>query len=228
MFKKLSIVKQLPIATATVGLMTVGATFAHTHTANAIYLNNSNITVEVGPGTSPGSFNNTFSNGNTIDKVIDAPYADATEVHNQTSHIWFTADEVGGGLELLFDFGQKYDLTTLHFWNYDEEIFDVDNIDFTFFNEDNIQVGQLSVTPALGTAPRVTAEDISLDAPLNVQFITAFLSGTNRQVDFQNLGFTGQVSNPSVPEPTSVPEATSIISLIVIGGICATSQRKSK
>ena len=106
-----------------------------------VYLNIDNISVAVGPGTSPGTFNNTFSSGQTIDKVIDAPTADAEEFHNQTTHIWFTADEVGGGLELIFDFGQEYDISTLHFWNYTAEGFDVDNVDFTFFNQSNVQVG---------------------------------------------------------------------------------------
>lgn len=164
-----------------------------------VYLNIDNISVAVGPGTSPGTFNNTFSSGQTIDKVIDAPTADAEEFHNQTTHIWFTADEVGGGLELIFDFGQEYDISTLHFWNYTAEGFDVDNVDFTFFNQSNVQVGSLSTQPALGSSPGILAEDIVLAAPLNVQFVTAFLTGTNRQVDFQNIGFTAEVSQVPVP-----------------------------
>ena len=167
--------------------------------AAPIYLNISNITVEVGPGTSPGSFNNTFSGGQTIDKVIDAPSADAGEVHSQTTHIWFTASSPGGGLELLFDFGEGFDITTLHFWNYNGEGFDVDNIDFTFFDESNVEVGTLSIMPDLGSTPAIFAQDIPLAAPLNVQFVTAFLTGSNQQVDFQNIGFTGEVS--IIPEP---------------------------
>jgi hypothetical protein len=170
------------------------------HGAGAVplYLNLDNISVEVGPGTSPGTFNNTFSSGQTIDKVIDAPSADAEELHSQTTHIWFTADEIGGGLELLFDFGQGYDITTLHFWNYNGETYDVDHIDFTFFSPGNALVGSLSVEPDLGSSPAIVAQDIPLAAPLNVRHVTAFLSGSNGQVDFQNLGFTGGVS---VPEP---------------------------
>jgi len=167
--------------------------------AAPVYLNNNNISVSVGSGTSPGSFNNTFNNGNTIDKVIDAPSADAEEFHNQTTHIWFTADLIGGGLELLFDFGQSYDISTLHFWNYTGEGFDVDNIDFTFFDQNNSQIGSLSVQPTLGTSPGILSEDINLAAPLNVQFVTAFLTGSNRQVDFQNIGFTAEVSQVPVP-----------------------------
>lgn len=167
--------------------------------AAPVYLNIQNISVSVGPGTSAGSFNNTFSGGNTIDKVIDAPSADAEEFHNQTTHIWFTAAEVGGGLELDFDFGQAFDITTLHFWNFTSEGFDVDNIDFTFFNSANDQVGALSIEPDLGSSPGIRAQDIPLDAPLNVEFVTAFLSGDNRQVDFQNVGFTAEPSVIPIP-----------------------------
>lgn len=167
-----------------------------------IYLNNTNISVEVGAGTSPGSFNNTFGSGNTIEKVIDAPSADAEEFHGQASHIWFTADQIGGGLELLFDFGQEYDITTLHFWNYTAEGFDVDNVSFNFFNGNNVEVGALSIMPALGSSPGIFAEDILLAAPLNVQFVTAFLTGSNREVDFQNIGFTAELS-AIIPLPPS-------------------------
>lgn len=177
--------------------------------AAPIYLNaDSGITVAVGSGTSAGTFNNTFNNGQTIAKVIDAPSATATEVHNQTTHIWFTADQVGGGLELLFDFQQEYDISTLHFWNYDGEAYDVDNVDFTFYNGSNTQVGTLSIQPALGSSPAIAAQDIALAAPLNVRYVTAFLTGTNRQVDFQNIGFTAEVSQPvggQVPLPAGLP-----------------------
>lgn len=174
-------------------------TTAFTNASAAIYLNNTNITVEVGPGTSPGTFNNTFNGGQTIEKVIDAPSASAAEFHNQTTHIWYTADAVGGGLELLFDFGQEYDISTLHFWNYTGESYDVDNVNFTFFDGFNNFQGSLSVEPALGSSPGILAQDIELLAPLNVQFVTAFLSGTNRQVDFQNIGFTAEVSQVPLP-----------------------------
>jgi hypothetical protein len=179
-----------------------------------VYLNEANISVAVGPGTSPGSFNNTFNGGQTINKVIDAPSADAVEFHNQTTHIWFTADQVGGGLELLFDFGQEFDLTTLHFWNYTGEGFDVDNIDFKLFNGANTQVGALSIAPALGSSSGILAQDIALAAPLNVQFVTTFLSGSNRQVDFQNIGFTGEVSTPQPPVSVAEP---GLISLFMLG-----------
>ena len=175
-----------------------------------IYLNNQNINVTVGAGTSTGTFNNTFSGENTIGKVTDAPSAEAEEFHNQTTHIWFTADQTGGGLELEFDFNQEYDITTLHFWNYTGENFDVDNIDFTFFNSSNEQVGMVSVLPELGSSPGIQAEDILLEAPLNVQFVTAALTGNNGQVDFQNIGFTAELSQTSSPSTPSVPSVPSL------------------
>lgn len=170
----------------------------------SVFLNKDLITVAVGAGTSSGTFNNTFTNspGLTIQKVIDAPTAASAEIHNQDTHIWFTADNPGGGLELLFDFQAEYDISTLHFWNYDSESYDVDNVDFTFFNGANAQVGALSAMPALGSSPAIFAQDILLAAPLNVRYVKAFLTGTNREVDFQNIGFTANVSVPvnAVPE----------------------------
>ena len=171
--------------------------------AVSTYLNIDNISVAVGAGTSAGTFNNTFANGATINKVIDAPSASAEEFHNQTTHIWFTADQAGGGLELKFDFGIEYDINTLHFWNYTAEGYDVDNVDFSFFNGANAPVGTLSVQPALGSSPGIAAQDIVLAAPLNVRHVTAFLTGSNREVDFQNIGFTAEVSAP-VPEPATM------------------------
>lgn len=187
---------------STLTLVCLSSLAAKEAVAASVYLNESNMTVEVGPGTSPGSFNNTFNGGQTINKVIDAPSADAPEFHNQTTHIWFTASQAGGGLELIFNFDQAIDINTLHFWNYFGESFDVDNIDFTFFNNIGTEVGSLSVTPALGSSPGIFAQDIPLAAPLNVKSVNAFLTGSNRQVDFQNIGFTGEVS--AIPEPLTI------------------------
>ena len=186
-----------------------------------IYLNESNISVAIGAGTSAGTFNNTFSGGSTINKVIDAPTAASEEFHNQTTHIWFTASALGGGLQLLFDFGLGYDINTLHFWNYTSEDFDVDDITFTFFNPANAQVGTQSLMPALGSAPGILAQDIALPAPLNVQFVTVFLSGSNRQVDFQNIGFTAEIS--AVPIP-----AAAWLFISALGGLVVVSRKQQK
>jgi MYXO-CTERM domain-containing protein len=201
---KLSLAAPVALLALSVGSGTLAA---------PVYLNQSNISVAVGAGTSAGSFNNTFDNGQTINKVIDAPNAAASEFHNQTTHIWFTAATAGGGLELLFDFNTEYDISTLHFWNYDGEGFDVDNVDFTFFNGANAQVGTLSVQPALGASPAIFAQDILLAAPLNVRYVRAFLTGSNRQVDFQNIGFTADVSTPIDQNPVSSPGTLALAAL---------------
>lgn len=164
--------------------------------AESIYLNAPAITVEVGPRTADGSFNNTFAWDQTIEKAIDAPSADAKELHTQLTHIWFSSNVDGGGLELLFDFGQRYDITTLHFWNYSGEGYDVDQIDFEFFDSSGGSVGQITIEPDLGTSPGIQAQNIALPAPLGVQRVSAMLIGSNRQVDFQNIGFTAVPSAP--------------------------------
>ena len=207
----------MPIKTTAAAVFVLLAMFS-TVSAAPIYLNIDNISVEVGPGTSPGSFNNTFNNGQTIDKVIDAPSADAEEFHNQTTHIWFTASSIGGGLELLFDFGLEYDITTLHFWNFTGESFDVDAVDFTFYNALNQLQGALTVNPALGSSPGIQAEDIPLPAPLNVRYVTAFLTGDNGEVDFQNIGFTAEESEDQTQPPAvPTPGTLALLGLALVG-----------
>ncbi len=166
--------------------------------ASQIYLNKDNISVSVGEGTSPGTFNNTFKGEQTVEKVIDAPSADAEEFHNQNTHIWFKAEAEGGGLELIFDFGISYNITTLHFWNYTGEGYDVDEIEFTFYDSVGTVIGTITVEPATGSSPGIRAEDIPLVSPLNTRWVRAFLTGNNRQVDFQNMGFSAEVADPAL------------------------------
>lgn len=185
---------QLSFLVAAVGLAMPAA-------ADTIYLAAPAISVEVGPRTAEGSFNNTFAWDQTIEKAIDAPSADAEELHTQLTHIWFSSNVDGGGLELLFDFGQRYDITTLHFWNYSGEGYDVDRIDFEFFDSTDVSVGQITIEPDLGTSPGIRAQDIELAAPLGVQRVSAMLVGSNRQIDFQNIGFTAVPSAPLLVIP---------------------------
>jgi PEP-CTERM motif len=165
-----------------------------------VYLNSSNIMAAVGAATSPGRFNNSFANGATAVKAIDAATAGAYEAHDESTHLWFTAAQPGGGLELMFDLSNEYDIHTLHFWNHADESLDVDEIRFSFYASSGAATGSLSVTPSLGNSLGTRAQDITLAAPHNVRYVTAFLTGTNQQVDFQNIGFTAEVSRP-IPEP---------------------------
>jgi hypothetical protein len=171
--------------------------------ANAAYLNDQNITVSLGPSMSPNPFANRPTAA-SLASIFDAPSASASEFHNQSTHVWVS----GGTLELVFDFGIEYDLSTLHFWNYHTESYDVDNIDFTFYDASNVFAGSLlNVNPSLGgSAPSdstaIFAENYSLSFPSKVRYVNAVLSGSNNQVDFNNLGFTGAVS--AVPVPAAV------------------------
>jgi hypothetical protein len=184
---------------ATAAVLFIGAASE----AAPIYLNSSNITVSLGPTMASEPFENQTT-AISLANVIDAPSADAGEDHlSPTTHVWVS----GGPLELIFDFGTEYDLTTLHFWNYFSEDFDVDNVAFTFFNAAAVGVGTLDVTPALGGAGGnpIFAEDYALSFPSNVRFVHSLLTGTNGEVDFNNIGFTAELSNPTeVPEPATL------------------------
>jgi hypothetical protein len=181
-------------------------------TANAdpIYLNGSNISVALGPSMAAEPFGNRTAAA-SLASIIDAPTAASSELHNQSTHVWVN----GGTLELNFNFGLEYDLSTFHFWNYHSEGFDVDEIDQMFFDASMALVGTiLDVAPALGNgsgtdSDPIFAEDLPLAFPSKVQFVNAVLSGSNNQVDFNNIGFTGELSNPNgdpngttpIPEP---------------------------
>ena len=189
--------------------------------AAPVYLNNANISVSLGAGTSPGNFHNTFDGGATVEKVIDAPSADAVEYHNQATHFWYTADAVGGGLELIFDFGVSYDITTLHFWNYTSDNYSVDQVDFTFYNSLNAVIGTQTIYPDEGSAGGIEAQDYLLTSPLNTRSVKAFLTGTNREGDFQNIGFTAEVSDPLL-DPVPLPAGV----VLLISGLGALALRR--
>lgn len=179
--------------------------------AAPIYLNFENISVALGDSMAAEPFANR-STADSLASIIDAPSADASEDHTQSTHVWVN----GGVLELDFDFGVEYDLTTLHFWNYHGEAYDVDDVDFTFFDGAMMEVGTLlDVEPALGGSGGnpIFAEDYALAFPSKVRFVNVVLSGDNGQVDFNNIGFTGEVS---VPEPAA--SALAAAAVLALGG----------
>ena len=157
-----------------------------------VYLNDANITVALGASMPPEPFQNRTTAA-SLASIIDAPSATAPENHTQATHVWVS----GGILELEFDFLIEYDLQTLHFWNYFGEAYDVDEIDFTFFDAGRNLVGTLlDVMPALGGAGGnpIFAEDLPLSFPSKVRYVNAVLSGSNGEVDFNNIGFTAAIS----------------------------------
>lgn len=182
--------------------------------AAPIYLNDALISVALGPlhAADPEPFGN-LSTAASLANVIDAPTATASELHTQSTHVWVN----GGELELVFDFGDEYDLSLLHFWNYHSEDFDVDTIVFDFFDAAMNQVGTLTESPRLGNTDGsdgtpITPEDYALDFPTNVRYVNAVLSGANGQVDFNNIGFTAELSDPD-PDPDPVAEPGTLVLL---------------
>ena len=186
-------------------------------TTAPLYLNNTNITVSLGPSMTAEPFENRTTAA-SLASVIDLPTASSIEFHNQSTHVWVS----GGTLELNFDLLIDYDLLQLHFWNYHSEDYDVDDIDFRFYDGANQLVGTLfDVGPALGNnsgsdANPLSAQTLNLSFPSKVRYVNAVLSGSNGQVDFNNLGFTAEASsgNSGVPEPgTFAMVVTSIVAL---------------
>ena len=112
----------------------------------------------------------------------------------------------------------RYDITTLHFWNYAFDSFSVDSVDFSFFDSLDQLIGQQTIMPLpSGSESNITAQDYALLSPLNTRSVTAFLTGTNGQVDFQNIGFTANTSDPDLdPAPNVVPLPASIF--LLLGG----------
>ena len=184
-------------------------------TAEPVYLNKDNITVALGAShaaqvaanPSRGPFVD-VSIARALANIIDAPSATYEEVHSSGgngTHIWVS----GGPLELDFDFQAEYDLTTLHFWNYLTNQYSVDTIVFTFYDAARNQVGTLTESPRLGrngASGPIIPEDYTLNFPSRVRYVNAVLSGSNGEVDFNNIGFTAQLSPPvigGVPEPAT-------------------------
>jgi hypothetical protein len=87
------------------------------------------VTVTVGDKSNPnGSFVN-IPLEQSLENVIDCFDVNEGEDHTQATHVWWNP----GPLELVFDFGGvEYDLLEVNFWNYFEEGFDDDQIDFEF------------------------------------------------------------------------------------------------
>lgn len=152
------------------------------------------VTVSVGPNSNPsGGFVNVPTQ-QSLANVIDCLALDQGEQHNQQSHVWWNP----GPLELLFDFdGTEYDLQAVYFWNYFGEQFDVDQIDFQFFNANNELVNTQTVLPRRGQNAQgnndndIVAERLDLTPAVRASFVAALVIGTNGEIDFQNFVFVG-------------------------------------
>ena len=80
--------------------------------SQSVFLNGTNSSVALGETMAVEPFVNR-STADSLASIIDLPTADATEFHNQSTHIWVNS----GPLELVFDFGAEYDLESFHLCN---------------------------------------------------------------------------------------------------------------
>lgn len=180
-------------------------------TSRVIYFNDQNTDVSLGDSMPAEPFANLTTSA-ALANAIDAPSPRAQEEHNQQTHIWIS----GGNLELDFDFGSEFRLTTLHFWNYFEETFDVDSIELRFFDETRNPVGEtLQFSPRLGGngSNPISAEDFDLSLDAAVRYANVVLTGSNGEIDFNNIGFSaidedsGVPTHPNFTSPEAALEA---------------------
>jgi hypothetical protein len=154
---------------------------------------NLSVSVSLGSGSNPnGGFVN-VPTAQSLDNVIDCLDVNEGETHTQASHVWWNP----APLELDFDFlGVEHELIQIHFWNYFGETYDVDQIDFEFFDLNGEMSGNLTVFPRNGQNANgqntndIVAETFFLENPITTATMTAVLTSNNGQIDFQNLVFT--------------------------------------
>jgi|GEM_PF-6885864 len=164
------------------------AVVAATAVAQPIYLNDdAGVTVALGTSMTAEPFANR-STADSLASIINLDSASDVDSHAQSTHVWVS----GGHLEIDFDLGASYDLSMMHFWNYYTETYDVDDIGMIFYNEAGVEIGvPIAIEPSVSSGNPVVAEHIVVAFPPGVRYINMTLTGTNSQVDFQNIGFTG-------------------------------------
>lgn len=167
--------------------------------AQAAYLNYANMTVGLPAGAPVFSQQVLFN-------VIDAPSADASEHHDNSTHIFYSD---GPSVSLDFDLQASYAISAVHFWNNHFEAQDVDDLDLFFYDAGHHLVRSvLNIQPALGgtgSTPgpsEVFPQHFALQAA-PVRYVHVVLAGSNGVLDFNNIGFTGELVS-SVPEPGSM------------------------
>lgn len=121
----------------------------------------------------------------SLASVIDAASPTVFDRHTTSSHVWAEGETI-----FYFDLQADYELNAIHFWNFNEEGFDVDAIQFLFYDSSETLISQISVEPQIGFED-ILAEDFAVDVD-NVRYVRAILTGSNGQVEFQNIGFSGE------------------------------------
>jgi hypothetical protein len=159
-------------------------------TQNALCASNGILRLSVG---NRSNVNGSFVNDTeeSLLNVIDCLGPFDTESHNQSHVRW-----VPQPLELVFELAAQYTITDVLFWNYYEELYSVDRIDFsfisnssdtvnsTFFPREGVDSSGINQNP-------ITAERWTLPSPTNASKILAYMTANDTNVDlsFQNIVF---------------------------------------
>lgn len=169
--------------------------------AASTYLNDdAGVTAQLGASMGTNVFQN-VSDSQSLANMIDLDSPGQSDLHSQSSHVYYV--DSATPLEVDFDLGAEYDLVTLHFWNYWLETYSTDLIDFILGDGQGQQVAAPSFVPDEGVN---TGESIApAHSPFaygGVRYVNARFSGTNGNVDFNNIGWTGSLSAATpVPLP---------------------------
>jgi len=178
--------------------------------SGVIYLNDdTGVVVSLGSSMPPEPFANRTTEA-SLASVAELDTPETIDPHTQSTHVWVS----GADLELDLDLGDAFDLSTMHFWNYNGEGFDVDEIDMIFYDDALNEIGRIDdLTPALGSnaGGGIVAENISLEFPAGVRYINMWLRGSNNEVDFQNIGFTGSFSSGGQPVAIAAGPASALL-----------------
>ena len=81
--------------------------------------------------------------GGQLPNIIDAPDASASEPHSGSTHAYISGN--GAQMDLRFDLGADYTLTTFYLWNYEPGLsWSVDTFDIDFLAADMSGIGTFS------------------------------------------------------------------------------------
>jgi hypothetical protein len=159
---------------------------------NVLCANNGTLQLSVG---SRSHVNGAFVNANpeqSLRNAIDCLGPGDTETHDQNTPVWW----VPHPLELIFDLTTQYTITDILFWNYYEDFYNVDRIDFSFISTGTTVIHTFYprdgvYSDLLNRNPIITAERWTLPSPTSASKILVYMTAVNAQLSlvFQNIVF---------------------------------------
>lgn len=117
--------------------------------------------------------------------MIDLTSTTAFDPHTRQTHVYNT----DGDIAARFDLNGLYNLRMLHFWNFDEEAYDVDTITLDFYGANDVFIEQQEHAVEKGFED-ILAQDIVIDVN-GVSYIRAVFHGDSGKSEMMNIGFSG-------------------------------------